>query len=154
LAAYVLVTAITCNYLYGNIASKTFKIEYGEPPFRRQNQYSYRRAIGYVDALPPFGAVERGLWDVIAHVPPKAPILTSWLLNPVLATREISFSLHHSFGTPPPEERVDYVVIDKLPQIIMTSEADIIHFRGDPGWRVFYENDSGVIFERTTPRRF
>jgi uncharacterized membrane protein len=147
-AVYAIATALLGNYLYGNIASKTFKMEYGVYPYRRQNQYNYRTMMGYMDALPPFGPVERQLWDVIRHVPPRAPVLTSWMINPQLANRDISLTFGYSGGTPAPEERVDYVVIDKLPASESATENHIARFRTDPRWSVLYENNSGVIFAR------
>ena len=148
LVVYVISTALLGNYLYGNIASKTFKLEYGFHPLRRQNQYNYRTMMGYMDALPPFGPVERDLWDVIRHVPPRVPVLTSWAINPQLANRDISLTFGYSGGTPAPENRVDTIVIDKLPASETGSEIHIDHFRKDPRWRVSYENSAGVIFER------
>jgi hypothetical protein len=151
LVVYAISTALLGNYLYGNIASKTFKLEYGFYPLRRQNQYNYRAMMGYMDALPRFGPVERDLWDVIDHVPPRVPVLASWAINPQLAARDISLTFGYSGGTPPPEERVDYVVIDKLPSSETGSEQHIAYFRKNPLWSVSYENSGGVIFKRLRP---
>jgi uncharacterized membrane protein len=148
LVVYAVSTAVLGNYLYGNIAPKTFKMEYGYYPYRRQNQYNYRAMMGYMDALPRFGPVERELWDVIRHVPPRVPVLTSWMINPQLANRDISLTFTYSGGTPAPEDRVDTVVIDKLPASESGTEIHIDKFRKDPRWRVSYENSAGVIFER------
>jgi uncharacterized membrane protein len=148
LAVYVLATALFGNFLWGNIASKTFKLEYGFPPFRRQNQYNYRSMTGYMDALPPFGPTERALWEVVDHVPAGASVATSWSVNPQLATRDVSLGLTFSGGNPAPAERVDYVVIDKLPQLQVPTEPDMARFRADPRFRVFFENEGGVIFQR------
>jgi uncharacterized membrane protein len=148
IVGYVLATALIGNFLYGNIASKTYKLEYGQAPFRRQNQYNYRQLIGYMDALPPFGEIEKKLWEVVEHVPPKVPILTSWAVNPQLATRDVSLSFAFSGGTPPPEERVDYIVIDKLPQFMVPTEPEMARFRADPRFEITFENEAGVIFKR------
>lgn len=148
LAAYVLSCALLGNYLYGNIAAKSFKMEYGFSPLRRQNQYNYRDMLGYVDALPPYGPVEQGLWEVIRRVPAGAPVLTSWAINPQLANRDISLAFGYSRGNPAPEDRVDFVVIDKLPAMQVPTEPEIARFRKDPRFRLFYENSSGVIFAR------
>jgi uncharacterized membrane protein len=148
LFAYVATAALFGNFLWGNIASKTFKLEYGFAPFKRQNQYNYRAMTGYMDALPPFGPAERALWEVVDHVPAKASVATSWAVNPQLATRDVSLGLTFSGGNPAPAERVDYVVIDKLPQLQVATEPDMARFRADPRFKVFYENEGGVIFQR------
>lgn len=148
LVGYVTATALFGNFLYGNIAAKTFKLEYGYPPFRRQNQYNYRQVVGYVDALPRFGEIERKLWEVIDHVPPKASVASTWAVNPQLATRDISLALTFSGGTPAPAERVDYVVIDKLPQFQVPTEPDLARFRADPRFELTFENEAGAVFKR------
>jgi uncharacterized membrane protein len=148
IAAYVLTTALLCNYLYGNIASKTYKLEYGQAPFRRENQRNYLDVLAYVDRLPPFGPAQKALWEVIDHVPKNAPILTSWAINPQLAHYDVALVYGYSGGNPAPEERVRYIVIDKLPPMTMPNEADIVRLRANRRWKVFYENQSGIIFER------
>ncbi|HVR04238.1 MAG TPA: DUF2079 domain-containing protein, partial [Polyangia bacterium] len=150
--AYVLATALLGNYLYGNIASKSYKLEYGQKPFRRENQRDYRDVLGYLDALPPFGAAEHALWDVIHRVPRGAPVLTTWSINPQLSDRDVALSFGYSGGHPAPEDRVRYVVIDKLPVFQLASEPHLLRFRNDPRWEVFYENLAGVIFERRSSR--
>jgi uncharacterized membrane protein len=148
-AAYVLVSALLANYLYGNIGSKTYKLEYGQSPLRRENQRNYLDIIGYVDTLPPFGQAENAMWEVIDRVPKNVPILTSWAINPQLAHYDIALSYNYSGGNPAPEERVRYVVIDKLPAFQVATEPDIARLRRDhKRWNVFFENASGIIFER------
>jgi uncharacterized membrane protein len=147
-AAYALSCALLSNYLYGNIASKTYKLEYGISPLRRENQRNYLDIIGYVDTLPPYGTAEKLLWQVIDRVPKNVPILTSNLINPQLSHYDISFAAYFSNGNPPPEQRVKYIVLDKLPAFQTPSGSDVARLRLDKGWKVFYENASGVIFER------
>ncbi len=151
LVAYVLTTALLANYLYGNIASKTYKFEYGQSPYRRQNQRNWHDAVAYVEALPPFGEAEKALWQVVRHVPNDGPILTSWIVNPQLADHDVTFVYNYSGGHPPAEERVRYIVIDKLPAMETATERDLQRLRRDPRWSVRYENASGVIFERRAP---
>jgi uncharacterized membrane protein len=149
IATYVLTTALIANYLYGDIGSKSYKLEYGQSPLRRENQRNYKDMVGYLDTLPPFGPAEKALWDVIEHVPKNVPIATSWTVNPQLSQYDVALELGYSGGNPRPEQRVRYVVIDKLPALQTPTEPYITHFRGQPTrWRVFYENASGVIFER------
>jgi uncharacterized membrane protein len=145
--AYVLATALFANYLYGNIASKSYKFEYGNSPLRRQNQRDYRDILGYIDALPPYGPAQKALWEVIRRVPEKAPVLTSWAINPQLSERDVALVFTYSSGSPPPERRVHYIVIDKLPALQTPNEQEILRLRADPRWRVIFENESGVIFE-------
>jgi uncharacterized membrane protein len=147
--AYVLTTALLANYLYGDIGSKSYKLEYGQSPLRRENQRNYADIVGYLDTLPPFGPVERALWQVIDRVPKNVPIATSWNINPQLSHFDVALELGYSGGNPPPEQRVRYVVIDKLPALQGSPEPYIVHFRRNSRqWRVFYENSAGVIFER------
>jgi uncharacterized membrane protein len=148
LVAYVLTTALLANYLYGNIASKTYKFEYGQSPYRRQNQRNWHDAVAYIDALPPFGEAEKALWQVVRHVPYDGPILTSWIVNPQLSDHDVALAYGFSGGHPPAEERVRYIVIDKLPAMMTATEGDLRRLRADPRWGVRYENASGVIFER------
>jgi len=148
-ASYVLASALLSNYLYGNIASKTYKLEYGQSPLRRENQRNYRDIIGYVDTLPPFGNAEKLMWEVIDRVPKNVPVLTSWAINPQFAHYDVALSYNYSGGNPHPEERVKYTIIDKLPAFQVVTEPDIAKLRRDTKrWKVFYENASGVIFER------
>jgi uncharacterized membrane protein len=147
-AAFVLGAALIGNFLYGNIASKSYKLEYGYHPLRRENQHHYRYMMGYVDELPPFGPVERDLWKVIHKVPPRVPVLSSWAINPQIASRDVSLAFGYSGGHPPPEERVDYIVIDKLPAMQVANEPYILRFRKDARFSVFYENSAGIIFKR------
>jgi uncharacterized membrane protein len=148
LLGYVAATALFGNFLYGNIAAKTFKLEYGFAPFRRQNQYNYRAMIGYMDALPRFGEIERKLWEVVDHVPPDVSVASTWAVNPQLATREVSLALTFSGGNPGPGEVVDYVVIDKLPQFQVPTEPDLARFRADSRFELTFENEAGAIFKR------
>lgn len=148
ITAYVLTTALLANYLYGNIASKSYKFEYGQSPLRRQNQRHYYDVLAYIDALPPFGPAQKALWEVIDRVPAHEPILTTWAINPQLSNRDIALVYGYSGGTPAPEERVRYIVLDKLPALQVATEADILRLRGSERWRLIYENQSGLIFER------
>jgi uncharacterized membrane protein len=146
--SYALSSALLSNYLYGNIASKSYKLEYGISPLRRENQRNYLDIIGYVDTLPPFGSAERLMWQVIDRVPKNVPILTSNLINPQLSHYDFSLANYFSNGSPPPETRVQYIVLDKLPAFQTPSESDVTRLRGDEHWKIFFENASGVIFER------
>ena len=150
IASYVLGCALLTNYLYGNIASKTYKLEYGQSPFRRENQRNYKDIIGYVEELPPFGQAEKLMWEVIDHVPKNVPVLTSWTINPQFSHYDIALTYDYSGGSPPPEQRVKYIIIDKLPRFMTASgEVEIARLRRDHRrWKVFFENTSGVVFER------
>lgn len=148
LTSYVLASALLGNYLYGNIASKTYKIEYGQSPVRRDNQRNYKDIIGYTEELPPYGEAERLLWEVIDRVPKNVPVLTSWIPNPAFAGYDIALA-YYSGGNPPPEERVRFAVFDKLPGFMVSNEGDVARLRSDHRhWKVFFENASGVVFER------
>ena len=151
-ASYVLTAALLSNFLYGNIASKTYKLEYGQSPLRRENQRNYLDIIGYVDTLPPFGPAEKAMWDVIDSVPKNVPVLTSWAINPQFAHYDIALSYNYSGGNPPPEQRVQFIIIDKLPAFQVATEADIERLRRDKRWKVHFENASGVAFERVGAR--
>jgi uncharacterized membrane protein len=151
IATYVLTTALFANYLYGNVASKTYKFEYGQSPYRRESQRNYHDILGYLEALPPYGPTERALWDVIRHVPHDGPVLTSWAINPQLADHDVALVYGYSGGTPPPEERARYIVLDKLPVFQAATEPDILRLRRDARWEIFFENGSGVIFKRRAP---
>ena len=147
--SYVVASALLSNYLYGNIASKTYKLEYGQSPLRRENQRNYLDIIGYVDTLPPFGSAEKLVWEAIDRLPKNVPILSSWAINPQLSHYDVALTYNYSGGNPPPEERVKYVIIDKLPAFQVVTEPDISRLRHDrKRWNVFFENASAVIFER------
>lgn len=148
-AVFVGVCALGGDVLWGNIAAKSYKLEYGNWPYRRTVRYNYENQIGFLPRLPRFGERERGLWDVIDHVPPKVPISTSWAINPQLSNRSIALHYPHMGEGHQPEARPRYVVLDKLPPMMdRATEADIEGLRGDPAWRIYYENRWGVIFER------
>jgi len=146
--AYGLIVAVMANGLYGNIFAKSYKLEFGQAPYRRQRQYDYHDVLGYVTELPPYGARERGLWDVIHHVPANAPVATSWSVNPQMSNRAIAMLLPYLGEENPPRSRPTYVVIDKLPPMIEAPERQIERFRADPAWTVHYENASGIAFRR------
>ncbi|HTA20279.1 MAG TPA: hypothetical protein VK989_13365, partial [Polyangia bacterium] len=78
------------------------------------------------------------------------PILSSWAVHPQLADHDVVFVYSYSGGRPPAETRVRYVVLDKLPALQTATEPDILRLRHDGRWKVRYENESGVIFERLT----
>ncbi len=146
---FVLLCALFGDVLWGNIAAKSYKLEYGMWPYRRTVRYNYENQIGFEPRLPSFGDRERQLWDVINHVPPKVPIATSWAINPQLSNRDISLHYPHMGEGHQPEARPNYVVLDKLPPVMdRATEVEIDALRGDPTWRVYYENRWGVIFER------
>ena len=75
-------------------------------------------------------------------------MLTTWPINPQLANHDVALVFGYSGGNPPPEERVRYIVLDKLPAMQVVTEPDILRLRESPLWRLRYENQSGVIFER------
>jgi uncharacterized membrane protein len=142
------------DILYGNIASKTYKLEYGNHPVR-ENEYRYHGNVGCLSQVPSFGARERGVWDVIAHVPPDVPVSTSWLLNPPLSTRDIALVYPYLGQQHAPEQRPRYVILDKLPPLIEPTDRYIDELRRDPNWQVDYENDYATLFKRraaTSPR--
>jgi hypothetical protein len=146
--AYLFVVALAGNLLYGNILSKTYQFEYGEVPYRRTSQYDYRWRLGSVATLPPYGQRERDLWDVIRRVPKGVPIATSWSINPQLSSRDVAVILPYMADTNPVDNHPRYVVVDKLPPMTEAPEKWWLRFRGDPAWRVYYENREAVIFER------
>jgi hypothetical protein len=149
--AFLLVMAVGANVLWGNILSKTYKLEYGFPPYLRMSENRWRDLLVYAERLPPYGQRERQLWEVIHRVPPGAPIATSWSINPQLSSRDVAMLLPYLAESPPPPSQPRYAVIDKLPPLAQATEAMAARFRRDPAWRVFYENPSGVIFERLKP---
>ena len=146
--AYLGATAMAGNILWGNILSKTYQLEYGQPPFRRSSQYEYHGRSGSVAVLPPYGQRERDLWDAIGRVPKGVPIATSWSINPQLASRDVAVILPNLAETNPPDNHAKYVVVDKLPPIMEPAEKWWVRFRNDPAWRVYFENRAAVIFER------
>lgn len=148
IVGYALLVAVIGNVLYGNILSKSYKLEYGESPYRRQREYDYRDHLGYVTKLPAYGARERDLWEAIRHVPKNAPVSTSWSLNAQLSTRDVGLTLPYLAEGNPPDNRVTHVIIDKLPPMIEAPEKHLKRFRNDPAWAVVYENPHGVVFKR------
>lgn len=148
IVAYVLLVAVVGNVLYGNILAKSYKIEYGESPYRRQRQYDYRDRMGYVVELPAFGQRERDLWAAIEKVPPDGNVSTSWSLNAQMSTREVALTLPYLGEQNPPDNLVRWVIIDKLPPMILPSEKELRRFRSDPAWEVAYENAHAAVFKR------
>jgi uncharacterized membrane protein len=149
IGVFVLTSAVFANHIYGNILAKTYKLEYGMWPYRRAVRYHFDNQIGYVPNLPAYGARERALWEVIAHVPWNVPISTSWSMNPQLSNREIAYHWPFMGAGHQAEAQAKCVVLDKLPPIMDRAlEADINKLRIDPTWQVTFENRWGVIFER------
>lgn len=148
-AVFVLTAAAVSNYLYGNLLAKSYKLEYGMWPYRRSVRYHYENQIGFVPKLPSYGARERALWEVIAHVPHDVPLSTSWSLNPQLSNRDIAYHWPFTGEGHQPEAQARCVVLDKLPPLMDRAlEADIDRLRRDPAWRVTFENRWGVIFQK------
>jgi hypothetical protein len=147
-AAYVLGVGALCGYLYGNIFSKTYKLTYGVTPFRRSTEYHYANHLGYVRELPPYGERERQLWAAVGRVPPRVPVATSWWLNPQLASRDVAVIYPNLAQGNPPDNRPQYVILDKLPPLVVATEPHIQQLRADPRWAVDYENDYAVVFKR------
>jgi hypothetical protein len=148
LGLYLAAVALSCNWLYGNILSKSYKMEFGELPYRRMSQYDHRGRLGYNRQLPPYGPKERAIWQAIDQIPPKARVATSWSINPQLATREVSMVLPYLGERNPPGNQPEYVIIDKLPPMIRPTEAEVRRFRADPTWTLAYENEGAVVFKR------
>ena len=149
IGVFVLTSAVFGNHIYGNILAKSYKLEYGMWPYRRAVRYHFDNQIGYVPNLPAYGARERALWEVIAHVPWNVPISTSWSLNPQLSNREIAYHWPFMGAGHQAEAQAKCVVLDKLPPIMDRAlEADINKLRNDANWRVTFENRWGVIFEQ------
>jgi uncharacterized membrane protein len=144
---FVGISALAGNVLWGNIASKTYKLEYGAHPVR-ENEYRYHGNLGCLSKVPSFGARERGIWDVIAHVPPDAPVSTSWLLNPPLSTHDLSFVYPYLGDQNDETQRAKYVILDKLPPLIEPTDRYSEELHQDPRWTVAYENQYAVLFER------
>jgi hypothetical protein len=147
LAAFLAAVALISSTLYGNLFSKTYKLEFGAVPFRYANQYDYRGQIGIVSSLPPYGQREKLLWDLIRRVPP-GPITTSWRINPQLSNRAVSLVYPDLGETHPEENHTKYVVIDRLPPLIEQPEEHERRMRADTRFEVLYENAAGVIFRR------
>ena len=139
---------LVSNVLYGNIASKTYKLEYGNHPVR-ENEYRYHGNLGCLSQVPSFGARERGIWDAIAHIPPNVPISTSWLLNPPLSDRDIALVYPYLGQQQEEAQRAEYVILDKLPPMIEPTDRYIEELHRNPGWQVAFENDYAALFKRS-----
>jgi hypothetical protein len=70
---YVGGAVLAGNILWGNIASKTYKLEYGGHPVR-ENQYRYHGNVSVLSHVPSYGARERGIWEAIGHLPRGVPL--------------------------------------------------------------------------------
>jgi hypothetical protein len=147
-AGFVLTTSITCSSLYGNLFGKTYKLEFGALPYRNTNEYDYHGSVAIVRRLPPYGERERQLWDVIRHVPAGVPISTSGRINPQLANREVSLLYPQVGQGHPAVNQARYIVLDKLPSLYEAPEAAELALRKSSQYRVYYENPSGIIFQR------
>jgi uncharacterized membrane protein len=147
-AGAVLTCAVCCSVLYGNLFGKTYKLEFGGVPYRQANQYSDGAEVGIVNKLPAYGERERQLWDLIQRVPRGEPISTSWRINPQLSNREVSLLYPQLGEGHPAENRVKYVVIDRLPSLIEAPEEWERQLRARRDFEVAYENPSGIIFHR------
>lgn len=141
-------SVLACNILYGNIASKTYKLEYGNHPVR-ENEYRYHGNLGCLSRVPSFGARERGIWDVIDRVPKDAAVATSWLLNPPLSDHDISLVYPYLGQQNEEAQRPQYVILDKLPPLIEPTERYIDELHADPSWEVEFENRYAVLFKRS-----
>jgi hypothetical protein len=144
---FVGTAALTCNVLYGNIASKTYKLEYGGHAVR-ENEYRYHGNLGCLSKVPAYGKRERGIWEAIDRVPEDVPISTSWLLNPPLSTRDIAYVYPYVGQKHDAAQRAKYVILDKLPPIIEPTDRHIEELRRNRQWRVVFENDYAILFER------
>ena len=140
-------TVLASNVLYGNIASKTYKLEYGNHPVR-ENDYRYHGNLGCLSQVPSFGKRERGIWDVIAHVPPDVPVSTSWLLNPPLSDRDVALVYPYLGQQQDDTQRAQYVILDKLPPMIEPTDRYIEELHSNPRWQVAYENQYAALFKR------
>ncbi len=143
--------ALGCNVLYGNIASKTYKLEYGEHPVR-ENEYRYHGNLGCLSQVPSYGKRERGIWEAIDHVPPDAIVSTSWLLNPPLSTHDVAYVYPYLGQSNEPAQRPDYIILDKLPPMIEPTDRYIEELHEDPRWQVEFENDYAALFKRRGSR--
>jgi hypothetical protein len=148
LCAYALGVAGVSNYLYGNILSKSYKLEWGSSPVRRENESNYADHMGYMRELPAYGERERKIWEAIARVPPDVPISTSWQLNPQLSSRGVAQFYPYLGDGHPKDNLSQYVILDKLPPEIESPEAQIDTLRHNPAWEVNYENEYAIIFKR------
>jgi uncharacterized membrane protein len=148
LGVFVAMVAAFSSVLYGNVFGKTYKIEFGLLPYRLLNEHNAGAWVGAVEKLPPFGERERLLWSVVNKVPRGVPISTSARINPQLANREVSLNYPYVGQGHPPENRAKYVVLDRLPSLYQSTEALELQVRESGQYRVFFENASGVIFER------
>jgi uncharacterized membrane protein len=142
---------LASNALYGNIASKTYKLEYGNHPVR-ENEYRYHGNLGCLSQVPSFGARERGIWDAIKHIPPDVPISTSWLLNPPLSNRDIALVYPYLGQGEDDAQRAQYIILDKLPPMIEPTDRYIEELHRNPGWQVAFENDYAALFKRRDAR--
>ncbi len=147
--AYVLAAGVLCSYLYGNFLSKGYHLEYGYSPLRRQNDYSRADMSGWVTELPPFGRQERAVWAALSHVPKHASVASSWTVTPQLSDRGVSLTLNYS--TPQAADRVDIIVIDKLPMMQVRTEPLLAALRQDERFRLRFENEGAAVFERRKP---
>jgi uncharacterized membrane protein len=147
IAVYVGVCVLVCNVLYGNIGSKSYKLEYGGHPVR-ENEYRYHGNLGVLSQVPAFGARERGIWEAIHHVPRGAPIATSWLLNAPMSNRDIAFVYPYMGQANEESQRARYVIIDKLPPLIDATDRYLDELHRDPAWAVEYENRYAAVFRR------
>jgi uncharacterized membrane protein len=143
--------ALGCNVLYGNIASKTYKLEYGNHPVR-ENEYRYHGNLGCLSQVPSYGARERGIWEAIHRVPRDASIATSWLLNPALSDHDIALVYPYLGQQNEPEQAPQYIILDKLPPMIEPTDRYIEELHRDPKWEVAYENPYAALFKRRAKR--
>lgn len=147
LAVYLMVMAISANVLYGNIASKTIKLEYGGHG-HNNHEHRFQGALGYLTRLPPYGRREREIWEGIKRVPRGVPVTTSWLLNPVFSHYDVALVWPNDGRSHPAPNRARYAIFDKLPPIVAPNEGAIHRLRSAPAWQVDYENDSVIVFRR------
>lgn len=144
--------ALLASILYGNIFGKTYKITFGSLPYRQTNELSSGSELGLVTALPPFGATEKALWELIARVPKGVPITTTWRVNPQLSNREVSM-LYPDLGQGRPREnRAEYVVVDRLPPLTIATEEIEAEMKAKREFEVFAENEGGILFKRKDSR--
>ncbi|MES1173873.1 MAG: DUF2079 domain-containing protein [Myxococcales bacterium] len=139
--------ALGCNILYGNIASKTYKLEYGNHPVR-ENEYRYHGNLGCLSEVPPFGKRERGIWEAIHRVPKDAIVSTSWLLNPQLSDHDVAYVYPYLGQSNEPEQRPNYIILDKLPPMIEPTDRYIEELHKNNQWQVEFENDYAALFKR------
>jgi hypothetical protein len=147
--AYVLAAGVLCSYLYGNFLSKGYQLEYGYSPPRRQNEHDRADLSGWVTALPPFGRQERAIWQALAHVPKAVKVAATWAVTAQLSDRGVALALGYS--TANAADRVDFVVVDKLPMMQVRTEPLLAQFRGDERFKLRFENEGAAVFERKKP---